>query len=454
MVGKFLTGSLLRHVTVMTLTSSVGLLTMFVVDFVNLLYIAQLGVPALTAGMGYAATILFFFNAINIGLMIATSALASRKIGQGDAEYARRLLTNVSVIGLAFGIPIAFCFWFFSPDLLDLAGASGTTKSAAILYITIVAPILPLSVISMICSGFLRAHGAARLAMNVTLSLGITNAILDPIFIFGLDMGFVGAAWSTICASLVSALFAIVPVIRQFGGFQPWSLPQFQEDLPAITGIMFPAVLTNLATPAGGFIAYRFMGDYSDDAIAGYAVIGRMVPVLFCLIFSLSGAVGPIIGQNFGAHQFDRVRQTLRQAMLFAFFYTLAIWPLVLILSDPIANLFKLGPEGRELFWLFALVFTPLFFFNGMLFISNAACNNLGRPSWSMWTNWGRNILGTLPFIWLGSHYFGAPGVLLGPAFGGIVFGIGAYWLSRNLVGKLQQTPIVPAPQSALAQQN
>jgi Na+-driven multidrug efflux pump len=196
------------------------------------------------------------------------------------------------------------------------------------------------------------------------------------------------------------------------------------------------------------------MGDFSDDAIAGYAVIGRMVPVLFCLIFSLSGAVGPIIGQNFGAHQFDRVRQTLRQAMLFAFFYTLAIWPLILILSDPIADLFKLGPEGRELFWLFALVFTPLFFFNGMLFISNAACNNLGRPSWSMWTNWGRNIVGTLPFVWLGSEYFGASGVLLGPAVGGIMFGIGAFWLSRNLVGKLQYNSAGPTSRSTLVQHN
>lgn len=77
----FLTGSPMRHIAVMTLTASIGLLTMFIVDFVDLLYIAQLGDSALTAAMGFAATILFFGTAFNIGLMIAASALAARKIG-------------------------------------------------------------------------------------------------------------------------------------------------------------------------------------------------------------------------------------------------------------------------------------------------------------------------------------------------------------------------------------
>lgn len=430
----FLSGKPIRHITVMTLTASVGLLTMFIVDFVDLLYIAQLGDSALTAAMGFAATILFFGTAFNIGLMIATSALASRSIGQGDPRFARRYLTNILVLSMMIVIPLAVIFFVFAPQLLELAGADGTARDAASGYIRIVAPFMPFSVAAMVCSGFLRAHGAARRAMNVTLSMGITNAILDPIFIFGFGLGINGAAIASAIAAIVSAGVAIVPVIKSYGGFERFSAEFFRIDLKPIMAILLPAIMTNVATPVGGFISYRFIAGYSDDVVAGFAVMGRITPVAFCLLFSLSGAVGPIIGQNFGAGKFDRIRLTIQQAMLFALGYTLLIWPLLLLLNEPIADIFNLEAQGRELFWIFALVLTPLFFFNGILFISNAACNNLERPAWSMMMNWLRNTLGLIPFLWIGGALYGLEGILIGPAIGGVIFGILGYAVSRYLV--------------------
>ncbi|SIN66056.1 putative efflux protein, MATE family [Parasphingorhabdus marina DSM 22363] len=430
----FLSGKPIRHITVMTLTASVGLLTMFIVDFVDLLYIAQLGDSALTAAMGFAATILFFGTAFNIGLMIATSALASRSIGQGDPRFARRYLTNILVLSMMIMIPLAIIFFVFAPQLLELAGADGMARDAASGYIRIVAPFMPFGVAAMVCSGFLRAHGAARRAMNVTLSMGITNAVLDPIFIFGLDLGINGAAIASAIAAIVSAGVAIVPVIKSYGGFEKFSAEFFRIDLKPIMAILLPAIMTNVATPVGGFISYRFIAGYSDDVVAGFAVMGRITPVAFCLLFSLSGAVGPIIGQNFGAGKFDRIRLTIQQAMLFALGYTLLVWPLLLLLNEPIADIFNLEAQGRDLFWTFALVLTPLFFFNGILFISNAACNNLERPAWSMIMNWLRNTLGLIPFLWIGGALYGLEGILIGPAIGGIIFGILGYAVSRYLV--------------------
>jgi MATE family, multidrug efflux pump len=430
----FLTGNPMRHITVMTLTASIGLLTMFIVDFVDLLYIAQLGDSALTAAMGFAATILFFGTAFNIGLMIAASALAARKIGQGDAEYARRYLTNILALSMMLIIPLAIIFFIFAPQILDLAGAKGTAKEAATGYIRIVAPFMPFSVTAMVCSGFLRAHGAARRAMNVTLSMGIANAILDPIFIFGFGLGINGAAMATACAAIVSSILAVAPIIKHYGGFQAFASVPFKEDLKPVTAILLPAIMTNVATPVGGFISYRFIASYPDDVIAGFAVMGRVVPVAFCLLFSLSGAVGPIIGQNFGALKFDRIRLTIKQAMGFALGYTLLIWPLLFLLQGPISDLFNLQGEGRDVFWLFAAFLTPLFFFNGMLFIANAACNNLERPAWSMIMNWLRNTLGILPFLWIGGALYGLPGIVIGPAIGGVLFGIIGYAIARHLV--------------------
>ncbi|NRD90705.1 MATE family efflux transporter [Sphingopyxis sp. BSNA05] len=430
----FLTGSPLKHITTMSLTASIGILTIFLVDFADLFYIAQLADSALTAAMGFAATILFFGTAFHIGLMIATSALAARHIGQGDPDRARRYLTNILVLSMVMMVPLAVLLFIFAPAILELAGADGAANQAATGYIRIVAPFMPFSVAAMVCSGFLRAHGAARRAMHVTLSMGITNAILDPIFIFGLDWGIHGAAVASVCAAIVSALYAVGTIIRHYGGFDRFSMPHFRADIRPIMAILLPAVLTNIATPIGGFISYRFIADYPDDVIAGFAVVGRVVPVAFCLMFSLSGAVGPIIGQNFGALKFDRVRTTIRQATLFAFAYTLLIWPILYLLSGPISDIFNLVGQGRHVFTLFALLLTPLFFFNGMLFISNAACNNLGHPGWSTLMNWLRNTLGLLPFLWLGREYYGLDGIILAPAIGGIIFGIAGYMIAQSLV--------------------
>lgn len=420
----------------MTLTASVGLLTMFIVDFVDLLYIAQLGDNSLTAGMGFAATILFFGNAFNIGLMIATSALASRRIGQGDADYARRYLTNILVLSMVLMVPLATIFFLFAPEILELAGATGTAKDAATGYIRIVSPFMPFSVAAMVCSGFLRAHGAARRAMNVTLSMGITNALLDPVFIFGLNLGVNGAAIATSCAAIVSTIVAVTPIIKRYGGFHHFRTDWFREDLRPVFVILLPAIMTNVATPVGGFISYRFIAGYSDNVIAAFAVMGRVVPVAFCLLFSLSGAIGPIIGQNFGALNFDRIRLALRQAAGFALGYTLLVWPLLYVFNGLISDIFQLEAQGRHLFWLFAAVLTPLYFFNGLLFISNAACNNLERPRWAMYMNWGRNILGIVPFLWLGEALYGLDGVIIGPGVGGVIFGILGYFVARHLVNK------------------
>lgn len=421
----------MRHVAVMTLTSSIGLLAMFLVDFVDLFFISQLGDPSLTAGIGFASTLLFLNSSLNIGLMITISALAARRIGMGRGETTRALLGEVLLLGVAMSIVIAAVFWIFAPQWVAMMGGVGSAQDAAVSYIRIVAPFGPVTVVGMVCSGLLRAYGDARRAMNTTLAMAAGNAIFDPILMFGLDWGFAGAAWATVISIILMAATGIIPIMRYYGGFAMPTRASFAANLIDIRRIMVPAVLTNLATPVGGIVTFRLIADYGEASVASYAVIGRIIPLAFCLLFSLSGSIGPIIGQNYGAGQLDRVRGTIDRAVVFAIGFTLLVWPVLILATDAIGMIFNLPAGGMDLIDAFAWVVVPLFFFNGLLFIANASFNNLDRASWSSWTNWGRNTVGVLPFAMAGSSIGGAPGVLIGQAIGGVFFGLGAYWLTR-----------------------
>ena len=103
-------------------------------------------------------------------------------------------------------------------------------------------------------------------------------------------------------------------------------------------------------------------------------------------------------------------------------------------LRAPIADLFSATGITRELVYLFCGPLSLLFFFNGVLFVANAAFNNLGHPFYSTFLNWGRNTLGMIPLVLLGAWMFGAWGVLIGQALAGVIFGALAWWLAARVV--------------------
>ena len=403
-------------------------------DFADLYFISLLGESALAAAVGFAGALMFFNQSITIGIMIAMSALAAQRIGRGEEEEARRIATSVVTVGMVVGIVMATIFWIYAPQLLELLGAQGETKAYAVRYLRIIVPSMPIMVLAMVSSGLLRAHGDARRAMNATLAAGVVNAVLDPLFIFGLGLGLDGAAFASVAARIAMMATAMYPIFKHYGGYAPFDGVHFKRDLRPIFAIIGPAILTNIATPVGIMVVMRMIAPYGVATVAGFAVISRLIPLAFCVLFALSGAVGPIIGQNFGAGNYDRVRGTLKNAMVFTGAYSLIVWAVLIFANGFIADRFGIHGEGRTLIFWFAVLVTPLYFFNGMLFVANAAFNNLNRPIWSTALNWGKNTIGTIPFVLVGAGWFGAPGVIIGQAIGGVFFAILAIWLAFRLV--------------------
>ncbi len=441
--AKFLEGNLFRHVSVMSLTASLGLVAVFAVDLVDMLFISMLGQAELAAAVGYAGAILFFTTSFGIGMAIAAGALVARALGAGDEVAARRRASTALVWAVAFGAVFAGVVWILVPLFVGLLGASGETARLAVSYLRIIVPSLPLLMVGMIGGAILRAHGDANRAMVATLVGGAVNAVLDPILIFGFGLDLTGAALASVAARAAIAATALLPIFRHHGGLEAPRADHMLPDLRPLAAIAAPAILTQLATPVGQAFVTRSMAEYGEDAVAGMAIVARLTPVAFGVIFALSGAVGPIIGQNAGAGDRDRVRGAFRAALLFTALYVIAAALLLFLLRAPIAAMFDATGQALALVYLFCGPLALVFFFNGTLFVANAAFNNLRQPLRSTWLNWGRHTLGTVPPVLLLSAWLGAPGVLIGQAVGGVVFGLIAWRLAERLIS----APDLPRPE-------
>lgn len=454
----FTTGSTLRHVLVMTATASIGLIAIFVVDMLNLFYISLLGVQEMAAAIGFASTLMFFTLSVSIGLTIPTAALIGRALGQGNRQAAAEM-GGASMVFMAIVSSVTtLALWPFVGDLLRVLGAQGETLHLAQRFLNIVIPSTPLMALGMATTGILRGAGDARRSMYVTLAAGVATAILDPLLIFGLDLGLDGAAISTVLSRVamlavgwhaarnVHKLLAMPDARRLKNAARPF----FQ--------IGVPAVLTQLATPVGNAYVMGALARFGDDAVAGMAVIGRLVPVAFVALFALSGAVGPILAQNLGARNWGRLKLTLRDAFLFNVVYTLVVWALMALFAPAIAKLFGADAMAYDLIVFFCVFAAGSYLFNGFVFVASAVFNNLGYATYSTVLNWARSTVGVIPFVSVGAAWYGAKGALAGSAAGVIVFGVIAVVLCYRVVDRIvregeaahAQTDALPtAPASA-----
>ena len=187
--------------------------------------------------------------------------------------------------------------------------AHGELAEVASKFIAISMPAnVPLA-IGMTFSGVLRAVGDARRAMYVTLSAGIATAFLDPLLIFGFGLGVYGAAWATVLSRLILLAVGWLGAVGVHDLVARPKLNAARSDFGPIMAIGFPAIMANMAAPVSSAYTLRVFSDFGEPAIAASAIIDRVTPVAFGVIFALTGSVGPIIGQNYGARLMGRVQR-------------------------------------------------------------------------------------------------------------------------------------------------
>ena len=440
----FTQGSTMRHILVMTAASTAGLLTLFLVDLVDIFFLSLLGQEELAAAIGYAGTLIFFMTATGIGLQIGVAATISRS--EGSANHAKdghnqriiveRYFSNGMIYCFIASLAICIPFVIFCEDLLYLLGARGNTLVQAQYYAAIILPSTPILAIAMAASATLRSIGDPKAAMIAIMGAGLINAALDPLFIFTFGLGAKGAAIASVISRFFMIGFSLYALQHKHGFKFRIDTRYLKLDAKMINTIAIPALLTNLATPISSTITMKFMAQYGDSAVAGAAIVGRLAPVAFAALFALSGSVGSIVGQNAGAKRYDRVKETLNNALKASTVYVLFAWLVLFCSTEFIIDAFEASGDAAALIRLYTHYLVIGFAFNGMLFIANASFNNLQVPHYATAFNFGRAIIGTLPLVYFFSLYYGASGVMIGETLGATLFGVMAYLVALNVIQK------------------
>ncbi|MBA3326223.1 MAG: polysaccharide biosynthesis C-terminal domain-containing protein, partial [Rhodobacteraceae bacterium] len=413
-------------------------------------WVSRLGDERLMAALGFAWTVQFFIISSGIGLAIAATTLVSRALGEGAKARARSHATGAMMLTFLIqgGIAAAVAIW--RDEALALAGAEGETLALAGRFLMITLPSMPLLALGMTGGAILRALGDAWRAMSVTLGAGVVAACLDPLFIFTFGLGIDGAAWVMVIArSCVGAL----SLWYLLGVHDMLARPRMAETramLRPFAAIAAPATLTQMSTPFGNALLTALIAGFGDGAVAGWAVVSRLTVLAFGGIYALSGAIGGIIGQNYGAGLMPRVRSTFRDALIFCAVYTVGAWALLFAGRGLVVDLFRLGPEGAAVVDAFVGLAAGGFVFGGALFVANAAFNTLGRPLWSTGFNWSRDGIVLFPLAWAMAQALDAPGVIYGQALASVAVGAAAAWTGWRFVRALQPRARTDARQGAL----
>ena len=303
-------------------------------------------------------------------------------------------------------------------------GLAQDVRGHLLSYVLITTPFAVVMGVGMMLSNLLRAAGHGRQSMWVLLAGTATVAALDPIVIFVLDGGMEGIAWASGVGRLATVALGAWLVLRKHRLVAWPALRALRADLAVIGKIALPAALTTLATPAAVIFTVSTYAGFGPSVMAGATVVDRVLQLAYSLFFVLPGAIGPILGQNLGSGQWDRVKQTVRLTARWALCYGFAAATVLAVLAPWVPDVFQVTGPGRDLIIFFCRYGSFAWAVNSLFFVSIAVFNNLGYATYSTVIGWLRSTLGTLPFVWLGAHYGGPEGVMLGQSLGFALFSV------------------------------
>ena len=421
-------GNITKLLIRLTLPMMAGMISMIIFNLVDTFYIGQLGKNELAA-MSFTFPVVMVVQSIALGLGMGTASVVSRAIGRGDSDIVKRLSTDALFLaGLVVAVA-AIAGQLTIEPLFTLLGADEVTlplieEYMRIWYIGVMFVVFP-----MVGNNIIRATGDMKMPAIIMAFAAIANMILDPFLIFGIGpfpaMGLAGGALATVIGRASTLIFSFIILVRRgLITAHRITLKKMFNSWKQILFIGVPATITNIITPLSLGVITRMISGFGTAAIAGFGVATRLEMIVLMIVHSLGGVMIPFTGQNWGSGNYLRVYEAVKKGFKFSLIWSAITFVGFYFAGAFMAGLFNKDPVVIETVVSYLKIIAITYGFQGMLLLSSAVLNALGKPIHAITLSLLRLLGLYIPLALLGSSMFGLKGIFAGGAIANLVSGI------------------------------
>lgn len=449
--NDFSVGSIPRHIIDLAIPMTLAQLVQMAYNLVDRIYIGHLpGTSSIAlTGLGLTFPIITIIMAFTNLFSTGSVALYSIARGKQDVAAERRYMENAFLLLLLTSVVVmVLCFVFMHP-ILYLFGASDETYPYSAAYLRIYLIGTPLVMLATGMNGFINAQGYGKTGMFTILIGAIINIILDPIFIFVLDLGISGAAIATVISQLLSVIWVMV-FLTSRRSLTPLRVRQARIDLTATKQITQLGIAGFVMQATNGIVqvaANNMLGIYGGDIYIGImTVLNSVRDVVSLPLHGFTNAAQPVIGYNYGARKLGRIRQIIRFTTPVTVVYMALCWLIIFLLPQPIMHVFNSDPEllakGTPAMHLFFFGF----FFMAFQSVGQSTFVGLGKSKQATFFSLFRKVIIVVPLtiILPRSGGLGVMGVFLAEPISNFIGGLCCYctmlWTVRHLSDSKQRS--------------
>ncbi|MEL6653511.1 MAG: MATE family efflux transporter, partial [Bacteroidota bacterium] len=328
--------------------ASIGILIMSIYGIVDTIFVGRYVGSLAIAAITVVLPITFLISSIGMAIGIGGGSIISRALGRDDSAKANLTFGNQLGLTSSLAIFIVILGFIFEREILVFFGANGDILEPAREYFRIILIGVPFLAWAMMSNNIIRAEGEPRAAMLTLMVPAVVNLVLDPIFILGFDWGLQGAAWATSISYMMSAAYTA------------WFFSSGKSELKIDPKLLAPQKKIVIEIFSIGGVTLARQGVVSlfsivlnhtlfqygqETAVAVFGIINRMMIFANFPVLGLLQGTLPIIGFNFGAQKWSRVKQTIRLAILSGTAISFGIFVLIMSFPSAIASVFTEDPE-------------------------------------------------------------------------------------------------------------
>ncbi|MCX6146817.1 MAG: MATE family efflux transporter [Candidatus Kapabacteria bacterium] len=383
--ARYLEGSVGKLLLFNTIPMIFGIGAAMSFTFVDTYWVAKIGTNALAA-MTFTFPVDFLVMGVAFGLGNGASAEISKAIGKGDNELVKRLTRDSLILALFVVTFFIALFYIFFTPIFTMLGAKPEVMPLIKEFMKYWIPGQFALVIPLIINNATRAIGDTKTPSMIMLAAGIMNVLLDPVLIFGMGgfpaMGIAGASLATLLARMVTLVLSIYIIHKRDKmlavNIPSWS--ELSESWKAILKVGLPSTATSIVMPLGISVVIRLVSSYGSSAVAAFGAASRVDIIALSVFMAFSSVIGPFVGQNVGAGNIDRIKQSLRLGHLFAIAWGFFIIVLFLFTARHISMMMRDDLSVINIMVLYLSINSISLAFRGISMINTTALNVLQKP--------------------------------------------------------------------------